>query len=201
MPVLEISLPLLAIAALAAYLLGSVPFGLVVAKTMGLPDPRTIGSRNIGATNVLRTGSKKAAAATLALDGAKGLVATLTAGALLGPGAAQVAALAAFLGHVFSAFLGFRGGKGVATAFGGILGLSPLTALIAAALWLGTVFVSRYSSLSALVAAAGAPIVALILGRGDIFLVVLAMAALLIWKHRENIARLRAGTESRVGAK
>lgn len=198
---LETSLLLLAVTALAAYLLGSVPFGLVVAKAMGLPDPRTIGSKNIGATNVLRTGSKSAAAATLALDGLKGLVATLIAGAVFGADAAQVAALAAFLGHVFSIFLDFRGGKGVATAFGGILGLSPLTALIAAALWLGTVFATRYSSLAALVAAAGAPVVALILGRTDIVLVVLVMAAILIWKHRENIARLRAGTESRVGAK
>lgn len=198
---METSVTLLVLTAIMSYLLGSVPFGLVVARAMGLPDPRTIGSKNIGATNILRTGSKTAAATTVLLDGAKGLVAALIAGALFGPVAAQIAALFAFLGHVYSLFLTFKGGKGVATAFGGILALSPLTAGVAAALWLATAIVTRYSSLSALVAAIAAPSLTLLFGRSDIFIVVLMMAALLICKHRANIARLRAGTESRIGSK
>jgi len=201
MPLIDTPLLLLALIAVAAYLLGSVPFGLVVARAMGLPDPRTIGSKNIGATNVLRTGSKKAALATVLLDGAKGLVAVLIARALAGEDAAQLAGLGAFLGHIFSAFLGFRGGKGVATFLGVLIGLSPLLGAIACAGWLATCVATRYSSLSAIAAAASAPVVALLAGKGAMVVLLIVIAALLIWKHRENIARLRAGTESRVGAK
>lgn len=201
MPALETTpLPIIVIA-LAAYLLGSVPFGLVVARAMGLPDPRTIGSKNIGATNVLRTGSKTAALATVLLDGLKGLVAVVIARAVAGEDAAQLAGLAAFLGHIFSAFLGFKGGKGVATFLGVLIGLAPSLGAIAAAVWLATCVATRYSSLSALVSAATAPFVALLAGRAEMVVLLVLMAALLIWKHRENISRLRAGTESKVGAK
>ncbi|MCG6885294.1 MAG: glycerol-3-phosphate 1-O-acyltransferase PlsY [Silicimonas sp.] len=201
MPPFETSFLILLIVAGLAYLLGSVPFGLVVAKAMGLPDPRTIGSKNIGATNVLRTGSKKAALATVLLDGAKGLVSVLLARAVVGEDAAQVAALGAFLGHCFSLFLNFKGGKGVATFIGALFGLSFVLGCVAAVLWLGTLAIGRYSSLSALVAASFVPVVALATGRAGMFVVLAVMAGLLIWRHRENIARLQAGTESKVGSK
>ncbi len=200
MPVFDTPFIVLLTIAAAAFVLGSVPFGLVVAKLMGLPDPRTIGSKNIGATNVLRAGSKVAALATVLLDGAKGLVAVVLARALAGEDAAQIAALMAFLGHCFSLFLGFKGGKGVATFLGALYGLSFPLGAAASALWLVTCIVTRYSSLSALVAAAATPIVALLLGNGAMVVVLIAMAATLIWRHRENIARLRAGTESKVGS-
>ena len=201
MPLFDTPLTFLALIALGAYLLGSIPFGLVVAKAMGLPDPRTIGSKNIGATNVLRTGSKPAALATVLLDGAKGLIAVLIARALAGEDAAQIAGLAAFLGHIFSVFLGFKGGKGVATFLGVLIGLAPLVGAIACAVWLVTCVATRYSSLSAIVASGMSPIVALLAGKGAMSVLLIVIAALLIWKHRENIARLRAGTESKVGAK
>ena len=200
MPVFDTPFVMLPIIAVGAYLLGSIPFGLVVAKIMGLPDPRTIGSKNIGATNVLRTGSKTAALATVLLDGAKGLVAVLVARALAGEDAAQIAALTAFLGHCFSLFLGFKGGKGVATFLGALYGLSFPLGAAACLIWLLTVVIGRYSSLSALVASAATPFVALVMGQPDRFVVLAAMAAILIWRHRENIARLRAGTESKVGS-
>ena len=201
MPVFDTPFFALLIVAAGAYLLGSVPFGLVVARLMGLPDPRTIGSGNIGATNVLRTGSKGAALATVLLDGAKGLVAVLLARAFAGEDAAQLAALAAFLGHCFSVFLGFKGGKGVATFLGALYGLAPILGVVASIVWLLTVFISRYSSLSALVSAALTPLAAWLAGYGGMVVVTALMAALLIWRHRENIARLRAGTESRVGSR
>ena len=200
MPVFDTPFVMLLIVSVGAYLLGSIPFGLVVAKVMGLPDPRTIGSKNIGATNVLRTGSKTAALATVLLDGAKGLVAVLVARALAGEDAAQIAALTAFLGHCFSLFLGFKGGKGVATFLGALYGLSFPLGAAACLIWLLTVVIGRYSSLSALVASAATPFVALVMGQPDRFVVLAAMAAILIWRHRENIARLRAGTESKVGS-
>ncbi len=199
MPVFETPFLALLIVAAGAYLLGSVPFGLVVARVMGLPDPRTIGSQNIGATNVLRTGSKSAALVTLLLDGAKGLFAVLLARAFAGEDAAQIAALAAFLGHCLSLFLGFKGGKGVATFLGALYGLHIALGAAASLIWLATCLVTRYSSLSALVAAAATPVVALLTGHGDKVVVLALMAAYLIWRHRENIARLRAGTESKVG--
>ncbi len=200
MPVFDTSFLILFVVAAFAYLLGSVPFGLVVAKIMGLPDPRTIGSKNIGATNVLRTGSKKAALATVLLDGAKGLVAVLLARAAVGEDGAQIAAISAFLGHCFSLFLSFKGGKGVATFLGALFGLSFALGAVAALLWLLTCAVTRYSSLSALVAASVVPIVAMLTGYISMTVVLLAMAGLLIWRHRENIARLKAGTESKVGS-
>ncbi len=201
MPVIDTPFLTLLIVAALAYLLGSVPFGLVVAKVMGLPDPRTIGSKNIGATNVLRTGSKAAALATFLLDGAKGLVAVLIARAAVGEDAAQIAALAAFLGHCFSAFLSFKGGKGVATFIGAVFGLSIALGAVAAVTWLLICAITRYSSLSALVAASVVPAVAMLTGHISKTVVLILMAAILIWRHRENIARLKAGTESKVGSK
>lgn len=200
MPEFDTSIPMLLVVAALAYLLGSVPFGLVVAKVMGLPDPRTIGSRNIGATNVLRTGSKVAALSTVLLDGAKGLVAVLIARAAVGEDGAQIAAIAAFLGHCFSVFLNFKGGKGVATFLGALLGLSFALGLVALVLWLLTCAITRYSSLSALVAAGVVPLVAMLTGYVSMTVVLIAMAGVLFWRHRENIARLQSGTESKVGA-
>ncbi len=200
MPVFDTPFLILLIVAALAYLLGSVPFGLFVAKAMGLPDPRSIGSRNIGATNVLRTGSKSAALATLLLDGAKGLVAVVIARAAVGEDGAQIAALAAFLGHCFSVFLGFKGGKGVATFLGTLFGLSVALGAVAAVTWLLTCAITRYSSLSALIAASVVPLVAMLTGYVSMSAVLIAMAGILIWRHRENIARLKAGTESKVGS-
>ncbi len=201
MPVLDTPFLALLIVAAVAFLLGSIPFGLVIAKLMGLPDPRTIGSKNIGATNVLRTGSKGAALATVLLDAAKGLVAVLLARAFAGEGGAQLGGLLAFLGHCFSVFLNFKGGKGVATFLGALFGLNFFLGGAACGLWLATFIVSRISSLSALVAAVLTPVVALLLGMGEAMAVLVLMAAILVWRHRENIARLRAGTEGKVGSR
>ena len=199
MPGFDTPFGLLLIVAVLAYMLGSVPFGLVVARIMGLPDPRGIGSGNIGATNVLRTGSKPAALATVLLDASKGLVAVLIARVAIGEGAAQVAGLAAFLGHIFPIWLKFKGGKGVATFLGTLLGLAPLLGLAAMAIWLLTFLISRISSLSALVAAAFAPLVAVIIGQAQVSTVAFLMALIVIFAHWANIKRLRAGTEPRVG--
>lgn len=195
MPPFDSPMFLLAITAIAAYLLGSVPFGVLVTRIMGLGDVRAIGSGNIGATNVLRTGSKSAALATLLLDAGKGFVAVLLARALVGEDAAQVAALFAFLGHLFPVWLNFRGGKGVATFLGALLALTPLVGLIALVAWLFTFFVYRISSLSAIVSAALTTCVAYLVGFREITAVMIIMAVLLIWKHRDNIRRLIDGTE------
>ena len=195
MPPLESPITLLVIVAVGAYLLGSIPFGLLITRLFGLGDIRKIGSGNIGATNVLRTGSKAAALATVLLDAGKGLVAVLFAGAYIGSDAAQVAAMCAFLGHLFPVWLGFKGGKGVATLLGVLIGLAPLVGLIALGAWLFTFFVYRISSLAALVAAVLTPAVTFIVGFKDMSLLILIMAALLIWKHRGNIRRLIDGTE------
>ncbi|MEM6387035.1 MAG: glycerol-3-phosphate 1-O-acyltransferase PlsY [Pseudomonadota bacterium] len=200
MPAFEVPLLVLFSVAVGAYLLGSVPFGLVVAKIMGLPDPRTIGSRNIGATNVLRTGSKTAALATVLLDGAKGLVAVLLADALTGEAAAQVAALFAFLGHCYSFLLQFKGGKGVATFLGALFGLSFVLGASACLVWLIICVLTRYSSLSAIIAAIAVPVIASVLGQTDKLIVLILLAIILIWRHRENISRLLAGHETKVGA-
>ncbi|MDJ0637407.1 MAG: glycerol-3-phosphate 1-O-acyltransferase PlsY [Paracoccaceae bacterium] len=200
MTIFETSPLVLLAVAILAFILGSVPFGLIVAKAMGLPDPRSIGSKNIGATNVLRTGSKGAALATLLLDAAKGLIAVVVARALTGEDGALAAAFFAFLGHCYSAFLSFKGGKGVATYLGALFGLAFMLGAIACVFWLATFVLTRYSSLSALMAAAMMPLVALLGGGWNTFLVILAMSALLAWRHRENISRLRAGTEARVGS-
>lgn len=198
MPLLETSPIMLLVVAAGAYLLGSIPFGIVVSKLFGLPDPRTIGSNNIGATNVLRSGSKIAALTTVLLDGAKGLAAVLIAKALFGPDAAQVAALFSFLGHIFPVWLGFKGGKGVATLLGTLIGLSTLLGFMALSAWLFTYFVFRYSSLSALMSAVITPLVAFLVGFSDLVVVLAIMAGILIWRHKANIERLRDGTEPMV---
>jgi glycerol-3-phosphate acyltransferase PlsY len=192
---------ILLLVALASYLLGSIPFGVVITRALGLGDLRRIGSGNIGATNVLRTGNRAAAAATLILDAAKGAVAVLLARAWVGPDAAQVAALFAFLGHLYPVWLQFRGGKGVATFLGTLLALAWPVGLAACATWAVTAAVSRISSLSALVAAGLAPVWLLIFGHGQMLALVMILAALVFLRHGANIARLRAGTEPRIGAK
>lgn len=192
---------LLALVAVLAYLLGSVPFGLVITRAMGLGDLRKIGSGNIGATNVLRTGNKPAALATLLLDAGKGGIAVLLARAIVGPDAAQVAALFSFLGHLYPVWLGFKGGKGVATFLGTLLALAWPAGLAACATWAVTAAISRISSLSALVAAALAPVWLLIFGYPQMAALAALLAALVFWRHSANIARLRAGTEPRIGKK
>ncbi len=181
------------------YLLGSVPFGIVITRMLGLGDLRRIGSGNIGATNVLRTGHKGAALATLILDSGKGAIAVLLARWLGGEDAALVAGGAAFLGHLFPVWLGFRGGKGVATFLGTVLALSWPVGLIACGLWLATAGIFRISSLSALVAAALAPIAAYLWGLPAVAAVLAFMAVLIFIRHRANIERLLAGTEPRIG--
>lgn len=195
------STPNLLICAVLGYLLGSVPFAVIVSRAFRLADPRSFGSGNPGATNVLRSGSKKAAVLTLLGDAAKGWLAMFVA-ARVGAGdtAIAVAGLAAFLGHVFPFTLKFRGGKGVATALGVLLGFSAALAGITAAIWLSVVLISRYSSLAALVAAATAPVLtAWLLRRTETTILVGVMCGVLILRHRGNIRKLLAGTESRVG--
>ncbi|TRB09691.1 glycerol-3-phosphate 1-O-acyltransferase PlsY [Agrobacterium tumefaciens] len=192
---------LLALAALIGYLLGSIPFGLILTRMAGLGDVRKIGSGNIGATNVLRTGNKKLAAATLLLDALKGTAAVLVANALWGYEASLVAGFFAFLGHLFPVWLGFKGGKGVATYIGVLLGAAPLMMLAFALIWLATAFITRYSSLSALLAMLVIPVALWILGPEKTALLVTLLSVISWWKHRENIARLLAGTESRIGQK
>ena len=191
----------IALTVVAAYLLGSVSFAIVVSKAMRLPDPRSYGSKNPGATNVLRTGSKAAAILTLVGDAAKGWLAVWLA-QLYVPDAAPYAALAVFLGHLFPLYHRFQGGKGVATAAGVLFGIDWRIGLGTLATWIIIALLLRYSSLAALVAAAFAPFfTALLLGLNAYFAAVLVMSALLVWRHKANIARLIAGTESRIGAK
>jgi len=192
---------LIALAFIGAYLLGSVSFAIVVSKAMRLPDPRSYGSKNPGATNVLRTGSKAAAILTLVGDAAKGWLAVWLALRYL-PEAAPYVALAVFLGHLFPLYYRFQGGKGVATAAGVLFGIDWRIGAGTLATWLIIAFFLRYSSLAALAAAAFAPFaVALVLGIDLFFAAVLVMSALLAWRHKENVARLIAGTETRIGAK
>ncbi|WP_216331233.1 glycerol-3-phosphate 1-O-acyltransferase PlsY [Rhizobium sp. X9] len=192
---------LLALAALIGYLFGSIPFGLLLTRMAGLGDVRKIGSGNIGATNVLRTGNKNLAAATLLLDALKGTAAVLVANALWGHEASLVAGFFAFLGHLFPVWLGFKGGKGVAVYIGVLLGAAPLMMLAFALIWLATAFITRYSSLSALLAMLVIPVALWILGPEKTALLVTVLSAISWWKHRENISRLLAGTESRIGQK
>lgn len=192
---------LMALTAVAAYLLGSVPFGIVMARVFGLGDLRKVGSGNIGATNVLRTGNKGAAALTLILDAGKGAAAVLAARATLGADAAQIAGFAAFLGHCYPVYLGFKGGKGVATFLGTLIALAWPVGLGACGLWAVTAAMSRISSLSALVAAGLAPVVAILLGRPDATAFAIALAVLVFYRHGDNIRRLRAGSEPRIGRK
>jgi glycerol-3-phosphate acyltransferase PlsY len=189
------------LAALAlGYLLGSIPFGVILTRFAGLGDIRQVGSGNIGATNVLRTGRKGLAAATLLGDALKGTAAVLIAWNW-GPNTAILAALGAFLGHLFPVWLQFRGGKGVATFIGCLLGLKPIAALAFAVIWLTIAFVSRYSSLSALIASAATPFILWSLGERRMAEMAVLLALLLWWKHFENIRRLLAGTEGRIGQK
>ncbi|MEQ3643587.1 MAG: glycerol-3-phosphate 1-O-acyltransferase PlsY [Paracoccus sp. (in: a-proteobacteria)] len=187
--------------AIFGYLLGSVPFGLVITRALGLGDLRQIGSGNIGATNVLRTGNKGAALATLLLDSGKGAIAVLLARHFGGEAAAILAGGAAFLGHCFPVWLRFKGGKGVATFLGTGIALNWPLGLIACATWALTAAITRISSLSALLAAALAPVFAWGLGRTDIAAVAAFMAVLIFIRHHANISRLLAGTEPRIGRK
>ena len=199
MPEIVHSWGLLGLVAGLAYLLGSVPFGVVVSRLCGLADPRGVGSGNIGATNVLRSGNKAAAALTLVLDAGKGGAAVLIARAALGEDAAQAAGGAAFLGHLFPVWLGFRGGKGVATFLGVILALAPLAGLAACATWVAIAALFRFSSLAALVAAGMAPVWLVLTGEGQAVLLGAALAVLVWIRHRANIARLRRNEEPRIG--
>jgi glycerol-3-phosphate acyltransferase PlsY len=185
---------------LPGYLLGSIPFGLLLTRVIGI-DIRSVGSGNIGTTNVLRTGNKGLAAATLLLDAGKGATAVLLARHFAGDGAAMLAGLAAFIGHVWPVWLKFRGGKGVATLLGVALAAVPLAGLAALLAWLGGALLTRFSSVGGMAAAVAAPLAALAMGKMHSAITLALMAAILIWKHRDNIARLRAGTESRIGAK
>lgn len=192
---------LLLAAALIGYLSGSVPYGLLLTRAAGLGDIRQIGSGNIGATNVLRTGNKKVAAATLLLDALKGVVPVLALGALWGRDAGLVAGLAALLGHIFPVWLGFKGGKGVATGAGVLLAAAWWVGLACAVLWFVMAKVTRISSASALTACAAAPLVALLSGDLRLAGFALVLALLIIWRHQDNIRRLLAGTEPRIGQK
>lgn len=188
-------------AALIGYLLGSIPFGLVLTRFAGLGDVRSIGSGNIGATNVLRTGNKKLAAATLLLDAFKGTAAVLIANALFGFEASLVAGFFAFLGHLYPVWIGFKGGKGVATYLGVILAVAPWMMLAFAAIWLVVAFLTRISSLSALVAMLVIPLALWIVGPEKTALLVTILSVISWWKHKENIKRLLQGKESKIGQK
>lgn len=187
----------------AAYLLGSVSSAIVICRLCGLPDPRTEGSGNPGATNVLRFGGKKAAAAVFAGDLLKGLIPVVAARLLaLSPAAVALVGLAAFAGHIFPVFFGFRGGKGVATSLGVLLGLACPAAMILAALWIGMALVFRISSLAAITAALAAPAVMWLAGaQADYVWATLAMTLALLWRHRSNLRNLIRGVEPRIGKK
>lgn len=191
----------LGLTALLSYLLGSIPFGVVITRALGLGDLRKIGSGNIGATNVLRTGNKGAAAATLILDAAKGGIAVLIARATVGDDAAQVAALGSFLGHLYPVWLGFKGGKGVATFLGILLALAWPIGLLACATWAVTAALTRISSASALAAAALSPGYLAFAGYSDMVILALLLAILVWVRHAANIRRLRDGTEPKIGKK
>ena len=201
MPLLETSIAGLVVWALIGYVLGSIPFGMVLARIMGLGNLREVGSGNIGATNVLRTGNKTAAFLTLVLDGAKGAVAVLLARAFAGEDAAQIAGLAAFLGHCFPVWLGFRGGKGVATFLGIILALAWPVGLACCAAWAAGAGLSRMSSMGALVAAASSTFFMVFMGHAGALLLGMVLTVLVFVRHKDNIKRIRAGTEPKIGQK
>jgi glycerol-3-phosphate acyltransferase PlsY len=201
MPLIESSLAVLMLWAVIGYLLGSIPFGLVLTRAMGLGNLREIGSGNIGTTNVLRTGNKAAAAATLLLDGGKGAAAVLLARFLAGEDAAQLAGLMAFLGHCFPVWLQFKGGKGVATFLGLMLALAWPVGIACCLSWIAAAALSRISSLGALVAAFVAPIWAYVLNYEAGIALAILLAVSVFWRHAANITRLRAGTEPRIGQK
>lgn len=188
------------LAALAiGYLFGSIPFGLLLTRLGGKGDVREIGSGNIGATNVLRTGSKGLAAATLVLDCLKATAAILIARRLFGDGADPFAAAGALVGHLYPLWLRFRGGKGVATLLGILIAVLPMAAAIYAVVWIGLLLLVRISSVAGIAAAVSAPVSAAILGERSLFPMLLGFALLVVWKHRANLARLKAGTEPRIG--
>lgn len=202
MPLLESTFATLALWAVIGYGLGSIPFGMVLARVMNLGNLRDIGSGNIGATNVLRTGNKTAAALTLLLDAGKGAAALLLARALTGAeDAAQLAGLAAMLGHCYPVWLGFRGGKGVATFLGLLLALHWPVGIGACLAWLVGAAISRISSMGALVAAAASTFLMMFLGKPDALFLGVILTLLIFWRHRANITRIRAGTEPRIGQK
>ena len=196
----QAGLPLTLAALVFGYLLGSIPFGLILTRMAGLGDVRKIGSGNIGATNVLRTGNKKLAAATLLLDALKGTAAAAIA-SYWGLDAGLAAGFAAFLGHLFPVWLGFKGGKGVATYVGVLLGLVPVIVPVFAVVWIGLAWFTRISSLSALVATAITPVVVWFAGNPKVAILMAILTAISWLKHRANIARLLNGTESRIGQK
>ena len=191
----------LPVAFILGYLFGSIPFGLILTKLAGTQDLRSIGSGNIGATNVLRTGHKGLAAATLVLDALKGTAAVIIAGYYAGPNAAMLAGLGAVLGHLFPVWLKFKGGKGVAVYIGVLVGLFWPAAVVFCVLWLATAFTTRYSSLSALVAAFITPIFLWWFGHPALASLFAVLTLLLFYMHRENIKRLQAGTEGKIGEK
>ncbi|TMM55526.1 glycerol-3-phosphate 1-O-acyltransferase PlsY [Sulfitobacter sabulilitoris] len=201
MPIIETSAALLGLWAIVAYLLGSVPFGLILTRAMGLGNLRSIGSGNIGATNVLRTGNKTAAALTLLLDGVKGAIAVLLARASTGEDAAQVAALFAMIGHCYPVWLRFAGGKGVATFLGVMLALAWPVGLGCCIAWVLGALAFRISSMGALVGAAASTFLIILLGYGTMLLLGITLTLLVFWRHRGNIARIKAGTEPRIGEK
>ncbi len=199
MPTIETSLIALLIWAVLGYLFGSIPFGILISKALGLGNLRDIGSGNIGATNVLRTGSKPAAFATLLLDGAKGAVAALIARALAGEDAAQAAGLMALIGHCYPIWLKFQGGKGVATFLGLLLALSFPVGAACCATWLVLAALKRISSLAALAAAGTSTFWMTLLGYPEGFLMGVLLTILIFWRHKANITRLRNGTEPKIG--
>ncbi|WP_174803558.1 glycerol-3-phosphate 1-O-acyltransferase PlsY [Martelella limonii] len=189
------------IALVGGYLLGSIPFGYLITKAAGLGDIRGIGSGNIGATNVLRTGKRHLAALTLLLDALKATCAVILASTLYGSQAGLLAGAAAFIGHLFPIWLGFKGGKGVATYIGVLLGVAPAAVLIFAFVWLLMARLSRYSSLSALIATLVIPVALWIMGLPQVSLVMAVLTVISWWRHKTNIERLISGTESRIGDK
>jgi glycerol-3-phosphate acyltransferase PlsY len=201
MPEIVTSPVLLILVGVLGYLLGSVPFGIVITRALGLGDLRAIGSGNIGATNVLRTGHKGAALATLLLDAGKGAIAVLIARFAVGEDAAQVAGGMAFLGHLFPVWLGFKGGKGVATFLGTLIALAWPVGLAACATWAVTAAITRISSLSALVAAALSGIWCFVFSRGDLLILTFALMVLVYIRHWPNLQRIKAGTEPKIGQK
>ncbi|MGB0959212.1 MAG: glycerol-3-phosphate 1-O-acyltransferase PlsY [Halocynthiibacter sp.] len=201
MPEITTSLPILVLFALVGYGLGSLPFGMILAKVMGLGDLRAIGSGNIGATNVLRTGNKTAAALTLLFDAGKGAAAVLIARHFAGEDATQLAGFGAFLGHLFPIWLNFKGGKGVATFVGLTLALYWPLGLATCAIWLIVAAAFRWSSFAAILAAIAAPCWAWFMGQGYFMALLISLAILILWKHRDNIVRLLKGEEPKIGTK
>jgi glycerol-3-phosphate acyltransferase PlsY len=201
MPVIENTLMILLLWAVLGYLIGSIPFGVVVSRFMGLGNLRDIGSGNIGATNVLRTGSKPAAAATLILDAGKGAVVLLLARNFAGEDAAQIAALAALLGHCYPVWLKFSGGKGVATFLGILLALAWPAGIAACLAWLIAAAITRMSSMAGLVATAASSILVILTGYGIAYLLCVVLTVIVVWRHRANITRIKAGTEPKIGQK